>query len=181
MTSHQKLLGVGRGAALKKLIRTDSNFKKQANIFSWEATKDEISFQLMKKLDLLVWGQSKEGLDFIIIIRLKSRWLQISHKDSDLKLARQLYLNADHFLYPLSASGCTICSLSFVTLVSFCHELEDRDHISCMVHHLTSWGCAQGKRSWRCLTVLMRCWVFVIPWILALLTRSRCLIFSMIL
>ena len=29
-------------------------------------------------------------------------------KDSDLKLARQLYLNADHFLYPLAASGCAI-------------------------------------------------------------------------
>ena len=61
----------------------------------------------------------------------------IFSKNSNLKLARQLHLNADHLLYPLAASGCMICSLSFnVTLVSFCHELEHKEHISCMARHL---------------------------------------------
>ena len=35
------------------------------------------------------------------------------------------------------------CNLSFVTLVSFCHGLEQREHIACMVHRLASWECAQ--------------------------------------
>ena len=77
-------------------------------------------------------GQSKEGLDVTITIRLRGRRLQIFSKNRDLKLSRQLHLNADHFLCPLAASGCTICSLSFVALVSFCHEMEHREHISCM-------------------------------------------------
>ena len=79
----------------------------------------------------------------IIIIRLRSRRLQIFSKNSDLKLERQLHLEADRFLYPQAASGCRICSLSFVTLVSFCHELKHEDIIFCMVHHLASCGCAR--------------------------------------
>ena len=74
----------------------------------------------------------------IIIIRLRSRRLQIFSKNSGLKLARQLHLHADRFLYPLAASGYMICSLSFVALVSFCHGLEQIEHIACMVHHLAS-------------------------------------------
>ena len=43
---------------------------------------------------------------FIILIIISQ--LQIFSMNSNLKLARQLHLNADHFLCPLAASGCTI-------------------------------------------------------------------------
>ena len=91
----------------------------------------------------------------IIIIWLQSRRLQIFSKNSNLKLARQLHLNVNRFLNPLGASGCMICSLSFVALVSFCHELEHRECISCMVRHLASWGCAQRNEVG---AVLQRWW-----------------------
>ena len=47
---------------------------------------------------------------------------------------KQWCLNADHFLLSPAASEPRICNLSSVTLVSFCHELEHREHISCMIY-----------------------------------------------
>ena len=45
-------------------------------------------------------------------------------------------------------------SLFFVALVSFCHELEHKEHISCMFRHLASWGCAQGNA----VGAVLQCW-----------------------
>ena len=42
MALHQGCLKVRKGAAQKKKVRIDCNFKKQAELFSGEDTKDEI-------------------------------------------------------------------------------------------------------------------------------------------
>ena len=62
-----RLFGVGKGAALKKLT-FNSNFKKQAKVFSGETTKAEIISAGEEALTCLYGGQSEEGLDALRFI-----------------------------------------------------------------------------------------------------------------
>ena len=59
-TSH--LFGIGKGVPLRKL-KNDQNFRKQAQVYSGEATKEEIHHAGEEALVCLYGGQPNEGLD----------------------------------------------------------------------------------------------------------------------
>ena len=67
-----RLFGVGKGAALKKL-QSNSNFKKQAKVFSGEATKDEIISACKEPLICLYGGQSEDWLDALRYRRFQKK------------------------------------------------------------------------------------------------------------
>ena len=79
----------------------------------------------------------------IIIIRLRSRRLQQFSKNSFLKLARQLHLDTDRFLYPnqLLDVRYVACLLSPWSPSAMSWNIKS--NIICMVHHLASYGCVQ--------------------------------------
>ena len=59
-TSH--LFGIGKGVPLRKL-KNDQNFRKQAQVYSGEVTKEEIHHAGEEALVCLYGGQPNEGLD----------------------------------------------------------------------------------------------------------------------
>ena len=67
-----RLFGIGKGVPLKKL-KSNPDFKQQAEIFSRESTRDDIMSAGEKALSCLYGGSRKEGLDELRYRRFREK------------------------------------------------------------------------------------------------------------